>query len=279
MRIITNEPLNRLKPFIKQMWVIEEGGRSDVVVKSFPVGYSFINVIDGNPFTIEQGDVSTEHKSYLAGPKSSHFNLKMSHIKRALTIQLQPYAVPSLLSIPSNEFYGQVLPVRDFNPPLAERLEELVASDLTSENVLESTRSLFIDQLDDHQLDLRLPEALSLIMRSKGNMPIVEVAHALNLSPRRLQQLFQYYFGMTAKSYSRVAKMQYHTFEWLKGQSLDTAIPDGYYDQSHFIHELKKQTGMLPKTFYSYINDDRTKQAYINSNLYYTPPLLQKSMS
>ena len=252
------------------MWVIEENGSLNLNVKSFPIGYSFINVIDGNKFKVIQNNQQEEYRSYLAGPKSSHFSLEMSFIKRALTIQLQPYAVPILFSIPANEFYDQVLPIADFDNILSEQLERLITSDLPSEQVLKDVSEIFTELArSTKDIDSRVSAALSLLLRSNGNLSISTLADEVNLSHRRLQQLFKHYYGMPAKSYARIIKMQYHTYQWLNGTDLDMVIPDGYYDQSHFIHELKKQTGMLPNDFFNYVTDERNKPAYVNSNLYH----------
>ncbi|GEM_PF-3061240 len=273
MRLITKDPLPRLKAFVKQMWIIEENGSLNVNVKSFPVGYAFINSIDGDRFKVRRDNHSEEYYSYMAGPNSSHFNLEMDFVNRALTIQLQPYALPSLFGIPASEFYNQVLLLSAFDHRFSQQLEELITSDLTSAEVLDSVCNILMEKLECQTSDARVAAARTLILRNKGKMPISILSDELNLSQRRLQQLFQHYFGMTAKSYARVVKMQHHTFQWLHGESLDTIIPDGYYDQSHFIHELRRQTGMLPGEFFEYINNERAKPAYIHSNLYYQPHL------
>lgn len=273
MKIITHNPPETLKSLIKQMWIIEENGSCDINVKSFPIGYSFINVIDGKKFKIVQDTNTNEVTSYLAGPKRTHFTLEMTYINRALTIQLQPYAIPLLFSIPAGEFYDHILPLADFDGTLSVELEDLVCSDLSSDQVLRKVSEVFTNMINDNYADNRVSAALSLLLISKGQIPISELAREVNLSQRRLQQLFQYYFGMAAKSYGRIIKMQYHTYQWLNGTDLDVVIPDGYYDQSHFIHDLKSQTGMLPSDFFNYVTDERNKPAYLNSNLYHAVPL------
>lgn len=251
------------------MWIIEENGSLDIQVRSFPVGYSFINVIDGNQFEIIQRNRSTNGRSYLSGPRDSPFTLQMTYIKRALMIQLQPYAIPILFSIPASEFYDYVLPLTDFDLSLAKNLESLICSDLNSEQVLERTSEIFVNKINDQHNDARIPAALTFLLQTKGQIPIAQLAYEVNVSQRRLQQIFQQYFGLTAKSYARIIKMQYHTYQWLHGTDLDVIIPDGYYDQSHFIHDLKRQTGMLPGKFFDYITDDRNKLAYLTSNIYH----------
>lgn len=269
MQVIAHNPSKLLKQFVKQMWIVEENGAFNIDLKSFPIGYSFINVIDGKPFSITNKGNEYKTKSYLAGPKMSLFNLQMSYIRRALTIQLQPYAIPYLFGIPASEFMDEIVSLNDFNPELSIRLEELIASDISSFNVLNLVEDLLLKNLSFNKIEDRISHSLNLLMSTGGNIKINELAYHINISQRRLQQLFQHNFGISAKAYSRVIKMQYHTFQILNGKDLDAIIPDGYYDQSHFIHELKKQTGLLPNEFYDYINNDGHKMAYLTSNIYF----------
>ena len=269
MKVITHTPSKLLKQFVKQIWIVEENGALNIDLKSFPVGYSFINVIDGNPFSIINKGNKYQTKSYLAGPKTTFFRLQMSYIRRAITIQLKPYSLPYLFNIPASEFYDEIVSLDDFAPKLASAIEELIASDLTSIDVCKRIEDVLLLNLNQEKEDNRVSNALGLIVQSGGNINISDLSDKVNISQRRLQQLFQYNFGLSAKSYSRIVKMQYHTFQILKGKDLDEIIPDGYYDQSHYIHELKKQTGLLPNDFHDYINHETNKMAYLTSNLYF----------
>ena len=276
MKVITHNPTEQLKQFVKQIWIIEEDGAFNIDLKSFPIGYSFINVIDGDPFTIINKGNEYQTKSYLAGPKMVYFNLQMSYIRRALTIQLQPYSVPYLFDIPASDFLDEIVYLDDFAPNLASAFEELIASDLTSIEVLKQIEDILLLNLNQEKVDDRVLNALGLLVKLGGNIKITDLSEKVNISQRRLQQLFQYNFGLSAKSYSKIVKMQYHTFQILNGKELNAIVPDGYFDQSHFIHELKKQTGLLPNDFYDYINHETNKMAYLTSNLYFNIGLLIK---
>ncbi len=253
---------------MKHMWIVEEGIGLDVSIKSFPVGYSFINVIDGNPFNIIEKNRASSYKSYLAGPRSSFYDLNMSFIKRALTIQLQPFALPFFFSMPASEFTEKVVHLSDFMPDFADQLESLISSEQPSIEVLRKVENLLLERVNCSSPDERILCSLDILLKTGGDIRIDKLSYHLNLSQRRLQQLFQQYYGITAKRYSRIIKMQHHTFQLLNGKDLDTVIPDGYFDQSHFIHELRSQTGMLPKEFYNYISHENHKAAYLNSSLF-----------
>ncbi len=254
------------------MSIVEEEVGIDIVADAFPTGYAFINVIRGSSFSvIQKGTLTLETFSYLAGPGVSPFSLKMKHIQRALTIQLQPFALPFLFSIPASDFTHGQLPLRDIHQEMGERLEALVRSDLDTREVLTSCEQVLLDYAPPPYIEPRAFHALKQILKHQGQQSIKLLSEDLNLSQRRLQQIFRHFFGLSPKTLSRIVKMQYHSFQILNGFSVEHIVPDGYFDQSHFIHELKKQTGKLPLEYAQYINAPERKAAYYTSNLYYRP--------
>ncbi|GAA4272892.1 helix-turn-helix domain-containing protein [Aquimarina gracilis] len=270
MRIIPL-PLDKISNIlIRNMWIIEETNGININVKAFPTGYPYINVISGTSFTIKNINNNVlETSSYLSGNALTPFELNMSVIKRALTIQLQPYAIPYLTGIPANEFSELRVPIHCFSKYLSERLEELINSDLNSELVLQKVLTILNQYKNEALVDKRVYVALNNILSNRGHISINAINSKINLTQRRLQQLFKMYLGMSAKSYTRIVRMQSHTFKLLNGEKLDTIVPDGYFDQSHFIHDLKKQTSMSPLEFHKFITSSEHHAAYYVSNLFY----------
>ncbi|MEM8510210.1 MAG: AraC family transcriptional regulator [Bacteroidota bacterium] len=270
MQIIPAQLDNVSSLLIRNAWIVEESHGINIHVKAFPTGYPYINVISGTKFSIKdhKGEV-LETTSYLSGNSIRPFELNMRMIQRAITIQLQPYAIPYLTGLPAHEFKDLRVPVASFSKYLAERLETLIHSDLESSLVLNEIITLFNEQKEKTNVDPRILFVLQHIMVNKGNISIGQINGQLNLSKRRLQQLFQKHLGLTLKSYSKVVKMQSHTFKLLNGNSLDYIVPNGYYDQSHFIHDMKEQTFMSPTAFQKFITSSEHHGAYYVSNLFY----------
>jgi len=260
-----------LQQFIKAIWIVEEDVGIDIKVNCFPVGYPFINVISGSKFVLDshhQKEMSV--RSYLAGPFNSPFVLNMSLINRALTIQFLPQAIPRFFGLSAYSFKNLLVALEDVDAEMTEALESEVASEENSVSVLNNCLNILHchckNKVEDNQ---RIEFLVEELLRAKGDLKINDLAYSSNLSIRRLQQLFKDSFGMSPKMYSRIIKMQYHSYQLLHGKNLDAIIPDGYYDQSHFIHELKRQTNMLPSEYAGYINDPAKKQAYLSSNLFH----------
>lgn len=255
---------------IKSVWIIEEAKGIDVHVKSFPTGYPYISVIAGASFQIiDTKDDLLETKSYLSGNAVSPFDLNMPLIRRSLTIQLKPYAIPYLFGIPASDFVDHRIPLALFSPYLSRRFEALIESDRSSESVLEAVVAILKAHSKGFTVDQRMLCAMEDIIRYKGKASMALINSKINLSQRRLQQLFKEHIGLSPKAYSKIVRIQHHTFELLNGKGLDSVVPDGYFDQSHFIHELKQQTSMSPSIFAQYINAEEHQPAYFFSNLFY----------
>jgi len=268
MHLFTLHPEAPLNSIVRRMWVLEEEYPFDVQVRSFPVGYPFINVLSESQFAIDFAGKELVTSSYLAGANQMPFQLRMPVVKRALTIQLQPFAIPGLWGIAAADVRDQVIALADMDKELANRLEELLTLEKNPDTVLHKTAKILNCRLSDSGIDPRVVGACDYLLQARGQGSIAGLVDQVNLSPRRVQQLFRDYFGLTAKSYSRVVRLQHHTCELLTGKSPDTIVPDGFYDQSHFLHDLKRQTGLLPGEYADFINDPAHKPAYLSSNLF-----------
>lgn len=269
MQIIPYPIDKALNGLIRRMWIVEEADGINIKVKAFPTGYPYINVISGTSFSIKDyKDDVTETKAYLSGNSRYPFELSMRVIKRALTIQLQPYAIPYLTGIPANEFSDQRVPLDSFSKILGGYLEEQISSDQKSMGVLRNVNSFF-DEFADHLIvDSRVLSVFIEILKQRGNVSPNAMSAYLNLGQRRLQQLFKRNMGMSLKSYTEIVRIQDFTYQVLQGQKLDYVVPDGYHDQSHFIRTLKKQTSMAPKAFQKFITSSEHQGAYSISNLF-----------
>ncbi len=270
MKIVQHQLHPFSKHIIRHMWMVEEENGLDIKVNSFPVGYPFLNIISGHPFTLKTPTGETINtRSYLAGAKTSLFSLHMKIIRRAITVQLQPYAMYYLFNRPASEFHDQILPIAQFDIFLSRELEETIDEPLPTRDILNKFEHILFKKIKQPQVSNRIIPALQAIYLSHGNIPVAALVDTLNMSQRRLQQLFSEQVGMSPKKYCNIIKLQYHTYQLLKNAHEDTVIPRGFYDQSHYIHVLKKQTGMLPGAYKSYVLNPSVKQAYLNSNIYF----------
>ena len=95
-------------------------------------------------------------------------------------------------------------------------------------------------------------KAISLILKSKGQIRISTLIEELPITERTLERNFSAYVGLSPKQFSKIIQFQFAlnqltetSFEKLTDVSLDS----GFTDQSHFIKTFKRYTGQTPSFF------------------------------
>lgn len=73
-------------------------------------------------------------------------------------------------------------------------------------------------------------------------------ALAINVSDRTIRNHFYEYIGCSPKEYLRIVKLKQVAYELKHSQKSLThiAYENNYFDQAHFIHEIKDITGQSP---------------------------------
>ncbi len=106
--------------------------------------------------------------------------------------------------------------------------------------------------------DAQFDQALSLIYQSFGNIKIAPLAAMVGWSSRHLNRLFRLYTGLSTKTFAQTIRMQHvckqmHTSP---GESLDTALALGFFDQPHLIKDFRKFLLSKPSLFFDRFMSD-----------------------
>ena len=103
------------------------------------------------------------------------------------------------------------------------------------------------EEIPKHKLNLS-----RLLDKSKGEINAKEVSETIFWSNRQINRYLNQYIGMSLKKYLNIQKV-YQSYIPIKKGNL---YPDkNFYDQSHFIREVKKHTGETPKRLHQEQND------------------------
>ena len=86
----------------------------------------------------------------------------------------------------------------------------------------------------------------------QGLTTIKQLEKKTGYSKRYLDMLFKNHLGISPKKLATIQRFQ-HFYKHFEGDNID--IYDLYYDQSHFINEFKRYTGLTPHQ-YSKMNND-----------------------
>jgi AraC-like DNA-binding protein len=97
------------------------------------------------------------------------------------------------------------------------------------------------------EMDERKLQLFKLIFKNKGEVSIKELSRTLCWSARQINQYFNQQFGLPLKTYCNILRFQSSLLHIQEGK----LFPElNYYDQSHFIKEVKKLSGASPKELF-----------------------------
>jgi AraC-like DNA-binding protein len=102
------------------------------------------------------------------------------------------------------------------------------------------------------EIDSRKQKLFDLIYASNGTLTVNELSEKVSWSSRQINRYFNQQFGISLKTYCNILRFR-ASFNHIKEGKL---FPEqNFTDQSHFIKEVKKLSGVLPKELKQNQND------------------------
>lgn len=108
-------------------------------------------------------------------------------------------------------------------------------------------------------IDTKKQKLFKILFHNNGTIPLNQLSDDVAWSDRQIRRYFKNMFGLSFKNYANILRLHSTYKDLVKGEH----FPDNLYffDQSHFIKEVKKHTGVNPKTliknkktdFYNYV--------------------------
>lgn len=125
-------------------------------------------------------------------------------------------------------------------------------SDLTDFNTFYTKASKTIHELLPKETDGRKKKLFDLIYSSSGELSVKELSEKVAWSSRQINRYFNAQFGLSLKAYCNILRFRKSLEHIAKGK----LFPElNFTDQNHFIKEIKKFTGVVPKELSKNKND------------------------
>ena len=223
----------------------------DLMPDSFtvmPCGCSTLAIEkDSNNMSIDLHGPIT--KPYIAG---SHAN----QLEMIVTVEFKPAGLYALTGINQSELIDQTLPFQTVNPALSKLISEMMEKSKSIYEIVAGFDILFGSKLHTvFHPELKL--MLHNIKDCAGNISIKSLSNNIHYSERHLNRIFNQHVGLSAKSFSRLIRIN-NTFRLLKKPHHSLAfISDvaGFHDLSHFIHDFKLTCGVTPGEYRANMSD------------------------
>ncbi|KUO71175.1 MAG: hypothetical protein APF81_20985 [Desulfosporosinus sp. BRH_c37] len=133
-----------------------------------------------------------------------------------------------------------------------ERLMETMYFASSFEEKIQAFMNYYVQQNDNliEDEDSLKRELRNVILTSSGDLKLADLSAYTGYSERYLNQKIHEEFGMNPKNLIRLIRFQKSVSNLINSihsiNCTDTALDAGYYDQSHFIKEFMKLSGLPP---------------------------------
>ncbi|WP_439183358.1 DUF6597 domain-containing transcriptional factor [Carboxylicivirga taeanensis] len=226
------EPDERLKDFIKCYWYFSIRTKCLKPFDILPDGYfDLLIVMRGNQIV----------DTLLTGIWSKSISISYTENTEVFGIRFKPIAIGGLFqfSIKDTIDHYQHMTLKDLGVN-----EQMVVDGLNGfpEYLVHYLNQQLLRLIPDNNIDKRLKKCFELVEASGGNKPVDAIAQTIGLSARQLHRLVSRMLGMGIKDYSKIVRFK-KCLHMVKSNQTDYVH---YYDQSHFIREIKHFTGLTP---------------------------------
>jgi AraC-like DNA-binding protein len=219
----------------------EEGDRLDLIIPDCTPGIMYVEEGSFTRKTVDAAFQIESGKVYLFGQKTKAVEYQFNNERlNAFGFKLRPDAIARQFNLKADEITDTVFDVETLGFSNDELIHSLKNNTLgfSAHQCLESEK--LVEKILIH------------IHENKGQLQIKDLSIVFNVHYKKIQRLFKYYVGIPPKTYARIVRFNnsLKTSEFYCENLTDVAYQSGFFDQNHFIKEVKSFTGKLPSEIF-----------------------------
>jgi AraC-like DNA-binding protein len=258
------EPTFLLKNYVDKMWIFESSGKMpandmNLVVPNgcikLTVSYQngIVAAVNGKTFA------SKEHDITLTGLIDVPVILDVDKdvATETIGIEFSPQGAYRFFHFTFNDIRNQIYSLSDVLGNIGKRLIEQMNNTTSLQQKIDVLEQFLLKQLSLHHEDLIFEYCIEKITASKGSITVKELEKKTGYSSRWLNMKFNDKIGISPKTLSSIMRFNHYYQAFIKGNGrsfFKNDFYDLYYDQSHFIKDFKRFTGLPPAKFEKQVN-------------------------
>jgi AraC-like DNA-binding protein len=212
--------------------------------------------LSDKPHYLRHGENETRLEDvYFPGLQSRFLNssLKVSGKVDVMGICFTPDGFYPFLRIPGEELRNQVLGAEEIGLRVAGRISELLkeAPDTAARLVI-LERELLLLLSASCQPPEGFRQILEALKQPRNFSNINSFCRQYNISLRQVERLYNKYIGLSASAYCALNRFHLSLNQLLRtdySKLSDLAFDNDFFDQTHFIKEFRRFTGVTPGRF------------------------------
>ena len=241
------KPCYELLPYVRYYWVLKSWEQFSAL--TYPIGCPQIIFHRRSPLFIPELTVS-QYKFTVSGQVNFPAHIASGGDTEMIVAVFYPHTIGMFIDTPPSAFYNSEISGFDIEN---QSLNELATWIFDCENthqcikIIENWLFSRLKCFHDTQNLKRIGTAVSSLMGNPA-LQVSELADIACLSSKQFGRIFNMYVGMMPKEYARIVRFQ-KSMWMLQNHSLDyagIAYCCGYADQSHFIRDFRKFSGITP---------------------------------
>lgn len=251
------EPIKILSKYIKNYFIVETDNSINYLPKErvYPCGYATMIFHYGSPSKFQKKNSSKyiEPNLVVCGQQSNYYDLSLSGKTGMILIVYRPHGVKSFFNFPITELLNENLSLKDLINNEVIELEDKLFNAPNNKQRIAHLENFLIGRLIYNNEFERIEQAIKMIENSKGQIKAQNIAYEVCLGIKQFERTFSKYVGINPKKFASIVRFQ--NVIQMNGKDKRSlsqlAVDNGYYDQSHFIHDFKSLTGLTPKVFFN----------------------------
>lgn len=254
VKVFTQPPREALRPFVKRILVVEFP--SPLQDSHLPNAGLFVAFPFRGTCYLEDGRLAPR-----AGVTGLFDRMRRHAHGRDNAVALAaftPTGAAAFLRHPLDELAGTTVALDAVigGVPALARLDEQLVDAPNHFRRVQLVEDFLLARIGTASPDPLVAAAVEWIERVTPNPRIGELVRHVGLSQSALERRFRRVVGASPKRFASLVRLQSVEKLHAAGASLTTiAHAAGYFDQSHFIHDFKRTTGLAPEAYFSHSTD------------------------
>jgi AraC-like DNA-binding protein len=252
-KIVILKPSLFLQPYIKYYKYIESdlnGIYNCIPIPDVELYFNFtqINIFSKDYFNIVNPKIFIT--GLLEPDQEAYSHMTRTNRCGGFAIVFQPLGFYSLFKVKSSDFSKYVLTT---DLILKKEIDEVWSQMEHEEDVnrMKDTAEKFLLKyaLNVVFIDHCVEHIIEYMNLNNGIVRITQICQKFDISPRKLERSFKEETGLTAKDFLNIFRLN-HALKLLSVKPdydfTEISYLCGYYDQSHFIKDIRKRTSLTP---------------------------------
>lgn len=265
-------PNKILAPYIESIWIQDNDSDASKIdfqpTTVLPATKTDFIFHFKDPFVqIDNNKDITLPKFLFCGQRTKPVKVKASGKTGMIIFNMSPFRISSLINLNMSETIDRSIDFYDiFNNKILRDIEEKFDEADDPFKKIKIMEDFLISTLEGNKEDLLVSNIAGNINFNFGKLHISKIAKEYKISRRNLFRRFNNNFGVNPKQFSRIIRFQKTLYLKKSGMPwADICEKCNYYDQSHFINEMKEFSGVTPDKITLLFNSTSLKK-YFNSS-------------